>query len=150
MKDIHNINKKFEAGDGDYQRSPFQVPDGYFEEMPSRIQNRLQLSIEKDTNAHLYILKPMFAAAVSLIILVLGFQLFINKDDFNSDPFQQHLSLEYYLDFDESDEAELASAFYYALLDDETPSYLAVHQDENDEWMNLIDEELGWELYDYQ
>lgn len=150
MKDIHNIKGKFEIGDEHYKRSPFQVPLGYFEEIPSRIQNRLQLSEEKDRNAPLYILKPMLAAAVSLIILVLGFQLFINKDDFNADPFQQHLSLEYYLGFDESDEAELASAVYYALLDDETPSYLAINQEENEELIALIDEELEWELYDYQ
>lgn len=130
-------------------KTPYITPVGYFDELPERINRRIQSTGEASQPVRMVLLRPVLTAAISLVILVFGFQLYLNLSQIQK-PDDEFLSfLKYYIDFDESEEAEIASAYYYALIDPETNLPITFDKYADDEWLSAIAEEVEWEIYDY-
>jgi hypothetical protein len=124
---------------------PFKVPVNYFESLPTRVSERILLETQKDISWwRLIFKKPAFAIGLSITVLILAVLLF--KPQSNSENFSgkldENFGLYSYLTFDESDEAELAEAYYYAMLADKN----TLENDEEAEQIAqlLVEEDIVW------
>jgi len=124
---------------------PFKVPVNYFERLPSCVSERILLETQKDISWWKLIFKKQaFAIGLSLTVLILA--VFLFKPQNNSENFtgrlDENFGLYSYLTFDESDEAELAEAYYYAMLADKN----TLENDEEAEQIAqlLAEEDIVW------
>jgi hypothetical protein len=130
--------------------NPFQAPDGYFEKFPLRISERIIAKNTINSKRTYYLLRPVFAVVVSAVILIAGFAVFSTMQGKINQSNSGELGLSYFLGFDDSDEAELADAVYYAALEGEVELSEEESLTEQDLLLlEMIHEEMEWELYDY-
>lgn len=93
------------------KKPSFKVPDGYFEDLPLKIQNRIET--EKSNNRSIQLPAWSYAMAAAVVIIV-SFTLFFGRNDNHVEKLLAEISEEdlvAYIDEMDLDEYDLAATF---------------------------------------
>lgn len=142
-KDLVNFNIPKE--------NPFKVPADYFENLPIRLAERIQIENQKKAwNWSRFFFKPSFAISFSFAVFIAVMIIFrpqVNEKEFLAQT-DENRNLYSFLTFDETDEAEMAEAYYYAMLsskeianpDEESEHIAQLLAEEDIVWTDFLDE----------
>jgi hypothetical protein len=124
-----DINEQMFAGLN--KENPFRVPEGYFDDLAVRIRNGIPTNKDAKQKHTLISLKPYAAAAVLLIIALIGGTVLINrKSADNREQFQSEIS--------QLIETELYSIPEETIIEVMSTEYSGTSTDNNDEAIEYL------------